>query len=331
MKRTTRSMLMGFSLGVIGCAILAGGGFYYFSTYYLPSQQQSIEAKMANDVSKHMQQGVVLTKPVERGENLSSQNTRAIDIPKEFGGDFLFVEALDEEKFVASRKLTPGMILYKDMLYNPEKLSADLRIFEIEEAVLPFTLKVKDFVDVRISFPSGLDYVVLSKKEVFGLVRHADYSNATNPLVTDPNANSSKVNTSNSELGTSVSTSQLTMPKMIVLHLNAHEILQYSSAIVDAFFNNGTYLYVSPYVSPGHQEAAIPNYPCNEAVQKLLLEDPNIVNFAKNALQLKQRESLNASLMTLDDQRARPVPMAQDNAGVITIEQKSPSLSDLDD
>lgn len=62
-----------------------------------------------------------------------------------------------------------GTIVTKDLLVEVGKETKDSdRILEYNMIVLPSTLKNGDFIDVRISLPTGEDFVVLSKKEVFG-------------------------------------------------------------------------------------------------------------------------------------------------------------------
>lgn len=62
-----------------------------------------------------------------------------------------------------------GTIVTKDLLVEVGKETKDSdRILEYNMIVLPSTLKNGDFIDVRISLPTGEDFVVLSKKEVYG-------------------------------------------------------------------------------------------------------------------------------------------------------------------
>ena len=45
-------------------------------------------------------------------------------------------------------------------------ISQDMRIQEINAITLPTDLVVNDFVDIRIMFPSGIEYTVLAQKQV---------------------------------------------------------------------------------------------------------------------------------------------------------------------
>lgn len=63
-----------------------------------------------------------------------------------------------------------------------------------------------------------------------------------------------------------------------------------ASAIVDASIVEGTVLYAVPYIAPEIQDEAVRTYPVNPGVQKLILEDPNIINKAVTELESRNRE-----------------------------------------
>ena len=62
-----------------------------------------------------------------------------------------------------------------------------------------------------------------------------------------------------------------------------------ASAIVDASLVEGTVLYAVPYIAPDIQDEAIQTYPSNPEVQKLISENPNIVNKAVTELEIRNR------------------------------------------
>ncbi len=308
MKRTTKSFCIGLTLSTSIFLTIGVMSFLYVNNVYLPSRDLALESSWIENQNQNGSTAYKLVKALKRGEVLTMDHLIEIEIPSAIHGTFIYSDEISETTLEVCRDLDEGMILYKDMVYNPKDIESGLRVFEISEAVMPLTLQKGEAVDVRISFPSGLDYIVLSKKEVKGLVRE------TNSLADVPE-----------NQGT-----QLSRPQMILLHLNAQEILVYSSALVDAFFKQGTYLYVTPYVSSEFQASAIVNYPCNEAVQSLMLKDPNVVNRAKLALSLEQRAFLNSSLMKINTDVIRPLPKTIQGAPDFEQDKPMPSLSDLD-
>lgn len=62
-----------------------------------------------------------------------------------------------------------GTIVTKNMIYEEGYETEDSeRIQEYNMIVLPSTLKNGDHVDIRLTMPTGQDYIVISKKEVIG-------------------------------------------------------------------------------------------------------------------------------------------------------------------
>ena len=62
-----------------------------------------------------------------------------------------------------------GAMVTKEMFYAvDEEISNTTRIQEYNMVILPSQLKNNDYIDIRLTLPSGQDYVVLSKKKVNG-------------------------------------------------------------------------------------------------------------------------------------------------------------------
>lgn len=86
-----------------------------------------------------------------------------------------FVETDDEGNIIAEKTLMmkvgvpAGTIVTKELLYDVEDPTTDSqRIVEYNNILLPSQLKNGDYIDIRLTLPSGQDYVVLSKKKVLG-------------------------------------------------------------------------------------------------------------------------------------------------------------------
>lgn len=87
---------------------------------------------------------------------------------------------------------------------------------------------------------------------------------------------------------------KLTSP-IIWITMTEQEILSFSSAMVDAYLHDAK-LYAVTYVEPEMQDQAIPNYPVNKEVLKLIDSDPNIVTKAEQKLSEAVRVSLEKDL-----------------------------------
>ena len=142
-------------------------------------------------------------------------------------------------------------------------ISTDLREYEISVANIMTDQKDYDFVDIRILFPDGSDYLVLPKKQV----RNLNLENC-----------------------------------IFYVYCNEDEILRFSSAIVDAFTTTGAYIYTTRYVESSLQDEAIPYYPVRNATVNLIQSDPNIISVAAETLNMEARLNLSTrlSLLTSD-------------------------------
>jgi len=174
-------------------------------------------------------------------------------IPQEY-----FMSESDIGKMTSVR-LLKGIPIMRDVLID-EKIDEDIREAEFNMFLLPSNLKGNEIIDVRITFPNGEDYIVLTKKKVCEL--------------------SLKKNT-------------------IWIWLNEKEIHRINSAIIDAYMNPGTKIYVLKYVQPETQDGITPTYVVNEHVMEVMKTSPNILKLAKEDLALQVRKLMEERLKTL--------------------------------
>ena len=167
----------------------------------------------------------------------------------------------------ANTVVTSSMIAKSD-----EKTTADLRVQEYNMLRLSSQIAAEDYIDIRFRLPSGLDYIVVSKKKVE--IPQIDGVDSANT---------------------------------IWLQLTEDEILAMSNAIVENYLIEGSVLYTAKYVEPGTQEKATPTYVPSAEVQSLMRDnDSNIVNTAKMALLTRYnsntsvRDNINSSKNSID-------------------------------
>ncbi len=147
-------------------------------------------------------------------------------------------------------------------------ITKDTREYEISVANLMTDQAEYDYVDVRIMFPTGEDYTILTKKDMHNL-----------------------------SLENSV----------FYTYLNEDEILRMASAIIDAYTVTGTYIYTARYVEPSLQDEATPNYVVRPEVIDLINSDPNILSIAKESLNLQARINLEERLRGLSEDALKAV------------------------
>ena len=222
-------------------------------------QNYALQTKDGNDIQ---------TVQGENGELKLSINidNRDYDVLKEDETENYYIMRNNEKQYLElnSVPLVAKVDMNKNTVITTELISKsddvvqdDVRKQEYNMLVLPMDLTTGDYIDVRIQFPSGQDYIVVSKKEVEMPTINGIHSEDT-----------------------------------LWINLSEDEILHMSCAIVEAFRINGTKLYVTKYTEPGMQEAATPTYPVNASVRNQINNDPNIVERAMNEIRARYDQGL---------------------------------------
>ena len=137
-----------------------------------------------------------------------------------------------------------------------DELEFGLRENQFSLVKLSSNLSVDDFIDVRIMYPNGENYIVLSKKHVKQL---------------DLNIND------------------------VFLWLDEEEIMLMSSAIVDTYLHEGAILYTTKYIEDT-QETTQPTYVPTTDCMVAMTNDVNILEEATTTLNASMRMSLDKRL-----------------------------------
>lgn len=166
-----------------------------------------------------------------------------------------FIDKADLGK-VALISIPRGAYVQKSMVQD-ENVRDDVREVDYSCIQLSSHVNTNDTIDIRIVYPNGENYIVLSKKVV-------------------KECSEDKV--------------------LCYLWLTEEEILSMSSAIVDAYLYSGAYLYSTKYIESTLQEASIVNYQPSLASQELIQNNPNIVEVAATALSKTLRKELENRL-----------------------------------
>lgn len=177
--------------------------------------------------------------------------------------DLAPAQAISREELLGKRaklSMTKGSTITRDMIYEGDEIAQDERRMELSEPVLPKTLKENEFIDIRIVFPNGEDYVVVKHKRVYRIIRDEDESVSA-----------------------------------IQLRLLEQELLRYQAACVDVRSYRDTRLYALQYTGE-YQPAATEYYPVNAAVFTLMQWDPNIVELFVVDAESERRKLLELNL-----------------------------------
>ena len=206
-----------------------------------------IEASTGAEVKYDAQNGLYYTDSNNRAIRVEQDGDKYYRIVNNTREEIKFVESplIAKVNMDAKTALTLEMVTRSD-----EVVSSDLRTQEFNMIELPVYLNPDDYIDIRLMFPDGQDYIVVSKKRVIDVQENT-----------------------------------------VWLRLTEDEITTLSNAIVEAYMVTGSSLYANLYVEPGMQDKLTPTYPVSRAVLAKQLEDPNMLNTAKEALRNKYTQA----------------------------------------
>ena len=273
MQRQKRvSFLLGMLVMLIIAAIVIA--LLFMQLINLKKEQDAIKAAertvyvVSEDVSSGS--GIQITAiegDTSRTPNVTQDVADSSVVPENVAtsSDFYSDEDLTQARadLVAKIDLKAGTILTRDMLTtSSEQVTNDLRKQEYNMLSLPTDLVDGDFVDVRIRFGNGQDYIVVSKKQV------------TIPEIAGAPAEG-----------------------VICINLSEDETISMSSAIIETYQLSTAEMYVTRYTDPGMQTAATPTYPPNAEALNLMDSNPNIVEEAKAAIANRYNRTLRENFI----------------------------------
>lgn len=125
--------------------------------------------QLKNEQQQNSRNVWMTAKTIPSGVALQADDLKAVPLPVSLVPSGVIT---DRESIIgkhAKIELAPGTPLLASLLYEGQPVPKDLRIQEFQVIQLPSNLKPDQYIDVRISFPTGEDFVLLSKKKVKAL------------------------------------------------------------------------------------------------------------------------------------------------------------------
>lgn len=246
------------------CIVVIGGAAILTSLLITNQIKEEYELKLKDayhEMVSNQRKVYVAITDIEAGDFLTEDNIEVRTVyssqPEE-----IYLNDSGEGK-VALVDIPSGTQIINSMLTN-NPVSSELREIEFNAISISSNIRDKDSVDVRISYPNGESFVVLSKKQIKGIFPET----AT-----------------------------------CYFWLNEEEILRMSAAIVDAGLYSGASLNVTKYIEPSIQESSIVNYVPSLSILSLIESNPNIVEHYSQELNKEIRKALEnrlAESMELD-------------------------------
>jgi len=152
---------------VVLMAVLVLVGNHSISEYRAIATQANEEALRLSGALEHigeLQQGYVLAVAVRSGEEIKEEHLQIVDVPVKIGLNLVSIaDNIVGRYFRIS--LEPGTVLTRDDILE-ERKDATYRYFDLVLDDLPIGIVVGDFIDVRIVFPFGEDFIAIAHKKI---------------------------------------------------------------------------------------------------------------------------------------------------------------------
>ena len=266
MRPSRYRTMFGVVLGFFIAMIISVLGYVYYrnnQTQITVSEVSDIKQKAIDEYLGAHPTGIiyVAAKELKSGHVLSDGDL----LPAEISSAVMPIDAVTNPTQAVGKVIrcdvTASTAITNSLLYDKGEFPDDLRLMEYTVINIPQKLEANQFIDIRIMFPNGLDYIILSKKQVTDIQRATE-----------------------------------NQKEFLWISVSEEEMLRMSSAIVDASIVEEAYLYVVPYIAPDIQKKAVTTYPSNSEVQTLILQDPNIIKKAITELEERNRLILEDSV-----------------------------------
>ena len=257
-RKANNYLLIGiFSTLLVTGAIIA---FLFMNLTKLQQEKKKEESAVKNVyvLSTNVKSGEEITMDKVTTKQLSSMIVSADTTVS-------FTDENDNAK-IAKIDLSAGTLITNEMLTSKEsQTTKDLRNQEYSVIVLPSTMQTGDYIDVRLRLSNGVDFIVVSKKQV------------EIPQVDG-----------------------LDSAETIKIKMTEEETQTMSNAIIEAYIDEGSILYATTYVEPGIQESVTPTYIPSEGVRAAILNDPNVSEKARGELNSRYTSRLNVRRALLE-------------------------------
>lgn len=158
--------------------------------------------------------------------------------------------------------LTSGTPLSLDFAMD-DPMDDTTREYDVVANIMPIGLKVGDYIDYRIVYPLGEDYIVLTHKRI-----QAIHDKTIKLKLTEQE-----------------------------IHLYQAALIDYFLQTA-----NGASLYLTKYLEPGVQKPAIPYYAIPKNIQAIMIADPNIIEQINHQLNDTTRIMIDAGLANVTDE-----------------------------
>lgn len=252
-------------VGVILGFVLSGVATFFITNYFHNKETEQLTSQIATLNANLDAIGPIVTcytvqSATFPGQEITEDLIVEQSIPSSFKNDS-FATIEDLVGLYSKVAITPGTPITKDMVMSEEVIDS-LREVDISGNRWPIGLKEGDYVDLRITYPRGEDFIVLSHKRVMSITEQT-----------------LKVHMTEEE-------QQLYQAALVDYYLSR---------------GYGGDLYLTKYVEPGIQEDAAVYYSVPSNIEAVCRKDPNILDLAQVTVENTLRDMINAARAEFPD------------------------------
>lgn len=247
MTRSAKGIVFKTLIIILVAAVIGGGIGYFYHESNLMEQYYDAKINDLQNQLKDVTVEVFCANTALKAGTIIKENSLSRKVIMSEQSDYLTENDFGKVLLI---DIDEGMAITKAMV-SGNSVNTDLR--EVEYAWIDVSSNIEpyDYVDIRLLYPDGTDYIVVAKKQI-------RYLNETK-MVCD-------------------------------LWNNEEEILLLDAASVDAYMYEGSKIYMTRYIYPSIQEASIVNYSPSEQTIELIQNNPNIINVASEYLSAENRK-----------------------------------------
>lgn len=263
--RLTKTGRCALTLSIVFIVLLvaAAVGGHYYANRILADRYEGQLKEAADKLSTSTRTVLVAAGDIKAGEKITSENTAVMEAYSSMSEELLLSPA--QLGWTAVIDISAGSHILKAMA-SADTFTDDLREIEFASVDVPANISVNDIVDIRLMYPDGTDYIVMSKKR-FKL----------------------------SEDGMPVL--DVTEEELLLMNSAMVDACIY---IGDGKSDMVSRIYAVKYVAPNAQQAGIVDYTPSAQAINLISFDPNIVSAANGYLSYQLRAEREAGLVNYE-------------------------------
>lgn len=298
-RKMMQGLFTGLGIGIVGIGITITCT-YFITKSYKEGTNQSYNKKYTQSV-------VVCKRDIIQGEIITEDMVNVVEKINKNTVPNGALTSKDQVVGSVAKYNIAANVPVLDSMFTSEIVAADIRSQEVNTVLMPTDLNTDDYVDIRIMFPNGTDYVVLAQKKIENIVGSTFWLNIAederlllNSAIVDSYLNqgsklyATKYTDATSQ--TNLSEEATTTAKGYVTEEINKELEALQSADAEEFTEKMFDLIIKYKNFASSATRITENYQPNSQVMNLMKTNDNILDQAKAKLSEESRRNIENGL-----------------------------------